>query len=74
MCDVPLNAENMCCFLWLMNKAVLAYDRAEYSQLENPNRYREKEGEIKETPRAAGRTRCEVTSHESGSKYIQNIG
>ena len=68
MYKVPLNAANMCCFYWLMNKAVLAYDRAEYSQLGNPNRYREKAGEVKETPRAAGGTRWEVTSHESGNK------
>ena len=38
----------MCCFYWLMNKAVLAYGRAEYSQAE---RDREKEREQAESER-----------------------
>ena len=31
MGDALLYTVNMCCFYWLMNKATLAYVRAEYS-------------------------------------------
>ena len=40
----------MCCFYWLMNKAVLVSGLVEKSQAGNQNRDKEGVGRVKETP------------------------
>lgn len=37
-CCGILYTVNMCCYNWLINNAVLAYDKAGQSQIENPSR------------------------------------
>lgn len=45
----------------LVNKeGSLIYGKAEYSQVGNPDRYRDKEGRVRETQVSAREARCDV--------------
>ena len=53
---------------WLIKELTWPIARQNRVSRGKPNRYREKEGRVREAPAVSGEARCEVTSHEPRGK------